>query len=1168
MNRWISDGFRLKGSKNNLGFLFFYELMTNSLQFKLLKDDETYHLGALLTRLMPPKDTGPGRKGLMISILKMLSYNILAAKDPAIPKFKDDRTFKLSTMIKGASSSFSNLLKQFKKFAQAGTGTVAGLRWPSDFRTVPQPSTTGVLPSEKHYLRDRRWVTTRVRDFSCSVREFGLADGGQGINIQRNDLKSFFSFPLFPITLSNFATNPTRAERGLPKVSDQLPFDVQRHPAARSHVAQSMIQRLKDDCKIYADEQNLGTVWKFLTLSDKEIETYTRLPSSPGVHEALAKVENLISLLQGLKQKDLNYVNVGIQRVLELANEFEAGSISHTDSLNADGSYNASKTASKLAKEASAFAASSFTSFAAPPSASASSSAGGLPLATTRKFVMPDQSTAPDWQELKTEDNPPKTYYYNSVTSTTSWDKPDALKTRMELEIEFELQWEELLSDSEHKYYFFCASNAKSIWTIPHARQIKFIPGSVNQRMWAAEMRKLGYDPGDKPAPPPAAPPPPGGAPKHAPGMLAAMKSAVSSAVSAVTNAVRERSNSGKLFFNIHPPQSPFLLTTGSNNLPALAFVSARHSGGEPTIWFEYLVTSLLSTRQEFDLRLLNPFLTSPQIELLRNIIVSVMFHTNRIGQINRCLLDAFDLLKLIKALQRVAANGGGASADVSLKQALSLKATTLATGLATKRHYLREARRGEGNIPIFAYDPRYLVFEFSDNLILRDTQVSLIDRFVQTTQIKGESMCTQMIMGQGKTTVVGPLLALILGDGKQLVTQVVPQALLDFSRGCMRSIFSSLIQKPILTFVFNRFQKVDPALHRKLLKARERRAVVVASPTSIKSFSLKFIEVLHNLDRIKNEEIAEQSGGSQASKSSSGGGILGALGLGSKAKERRNMVEERAAEARSLRAQAAECVKVLQLFREGSLLLDEVDLILHPLKSDTRDRGRETQCRGMLAASLEAVADDCFWVACVVCVCVCVCARSELNWPLGKKEALDFTRSKIGPGLRFEIPYHILDALFYAVEGKLVVPFHESREAMKLLDKIKLVVERGMQAKLMQRTPHLVLLNTAFYHKELRPLLASWSMLFLSSKRLSGLTDDEIRTYLTEGPKGPPMVVAAINAKLSTDYVKMINLTYEWLSSFLPFVLQKIDRVSFGLLSPDDLHRALKIDPRVSKAR
>jgi hypothetical protein len=193
---------------------------------------------------------------------------------------------------------------------------------------------------------------------------------------------------------------------------------------------------------------------------------------------------------------------------------------------------------------------------------------------------------------------------------------------------------------------------------------------------------------------------------------------------------------------------------------------------------------------------------------------------------------------------------------------------------------------------------------------------------------------------------------------------------------------------------------------------------------------------------------------------------------------------------------------------------------------------------------------------------------KSELNWPLGKKEALDFTRSKIGPGLRYEIPYHLLDALFYAMEGRLVVPFHESREAMKLLEKIKAVVERGLQAKLLQRTPHLVLLNTSFYHRELRPLLASWGIFFLNSKRLSGLTDDEMQTFLREGPNGPPMVVAQVNAKLTTDYVKMINLMYEWLASFLPFVLQKINRVSFGLLSAEDLARAMKIDPRISKAR
>lgn len=40
----------------------------------------------------------------------------------------------------------------------------------------------------------------------------------------------------------------------------------------------------------------------------------------------------------------------------------------------------------------------------------------------------------------------------------------------------------------------------------------------------------------------------------------------------------------------------------------------------------------------------------------------------------------------------------------------------------------------------------------------------------------------------------------------------------------------------------------------------------------------------------------------------------------------------------------------------------------------------------------------------------------------------------------------------------------------------------------------------------------------------------------------------------------QMLNLTHDWLRSFLPHVLTKIDRVSFGLLTPADLKRALEV--------
>lgn len=104
--------------------------------------------------------------------------------------------------------------------------------------------------------------------------------------------------------------------------------------------------------------------------------------------------------------------------------------------------------------------------------------------------------------------------------------------------------------------------------------------------------------------------------------------------------------------------------------------------------------------------------------------------------------------------------------------------------------------------------DPRFLVFEFTWNILLRKAQVILVRDFMGALR-SGKSMVKQMIMGQGKTTVVGPLLALMLGDGKSLVTQVVPPALLEFSRGIMRSTFSSIMHKRIYTLSCDRASKV-----------------------------------------------------------------------------------------------------------------------------------------------------------------------------------------------------------------------------------------------------------------------------------------------------------------------------------------------------------------------
>eukprot|EP00961_Rhodomonas_salina_P238205 3219647-Rhodomonas_salina.1 len=50
------------------------------------------------------------------------------------------------------------------------------------------------------------------------------------------------------------------------------------------------------------------------------------------------------------------------------------------------------------------------------------------------------------------------------------------------------------------------------------------------------------------------------------------------------------------------------------------------------------------------------------------------------------------------------------------------------------------------------SYDPRFLLFEFTCNMMLRQSQVQLVQRFV-TAHSSDKSLCHQLIMGAGKTT-------------------------------------------------------------------------------------------------------------------------------------------------------------------------------------------------------------------------------------------------------------------------------------------------------------------------------------------------------------------------------------------------------------------------------
>jgi len=531
------------------------------------------------------------------------------------------------------------------------------------------------------------------------------------------------------------------------------------------------------------------------------------------------------------------------------------------------------------------------------------------------------------------------------------------------------------------------------------------------------------------------------------------------------------------------------------------SYLLKRYCKQETHLWTEYLFGTLLSSRAHHDLQKLNPYLEASSIELLFDILVATILHANRVGQINRCISGANDLLKLLQRLSALhgmassarssmtgslsdaiiepsslSSSSDGSSAlavEEEIRAGLTINSEALAEQLCTGRYYV-DCIDGQGRV----YDPRFLVFEFTWNILLRQKQVVLVRDLIDNLK-NGRSVVKQMLMGQGKTTVVGPLLTLMLGDGQSLVCQIVPPALLEFSRSVMRSTFSSIMHKRIYTLSFDRASKIDRTMYQKLRNATETRGVVISTPTTIKSIELRFLELLDMV----NDKTRPRSG--------------------------------------ELERDAHQLGEVLRLFRQGVLIMDEVDLILHPLKS-------------------------------------------ELNFPVGEKHDLDFHPQ------RWKLPIHILDAVFYAERRRMAVGFRQSNRAFEILERLRVIIDRGYEVRALQRNPHVVLLNAEWYHSEMKPTMAEWTHLWLEAQHLSGLTKEHAIKYILEGASSEKNTELAeiVNEQLSPSHKKMLNLAHDWLRSFLPHVLQKIDRVTFGLLNAADLEKFIKNTPFMPRSR
>lgn len=171
----------------------------------------------------------------------------------------------------------------------------------------------------------------------------------------------------------------------------------------------------------------------------------------------------------------------------------------------------------------------------------------------------------------------------------------------------------------------------------------------------------------------------------------------------------------------------PLLFSTECN---FLRFRLGQVSEREPTVWFEHLVASILSTTAEHDIRSLNPYLSASAYKTVNSLTVVAMLASIRIGQSHRALAGLSHLVKLLRSVS----SKNTPEEQKRLCQEIGLQASKVATDLTCERHFMRVTPTA------VEFDPRFLVFEFTYSLMLRKSQVILVNKFLHALK-NGKSM-------------------------------------------------------------------------------------------------------------------------------------------------------------------------------------------------------------------------------------------------------------------------------------------------------------------------------------------------------------------------------------------------------------------------------------------
>ncbi|CAE7232459.1 unnamed protein product, partial [Symbiodinium sp. CCMP2456] len=533
-----------------------------------------------------------------------------------------------------------------------------------------------------------------------------------------------------------------------------------------------------------------------------------------------------------------------------------------------------------------------------------------------------------------------------------------------------------------------------------------------------------------------------------------------------------------------------------------------RRGGIEGHLWLEWCVGAELDNERFFEgcIAAVNKVSNTASAQLVGQRMLGMMLYVCRIAQAQLALGSLQDLRSAIRRAEKT-------GMDEVVSKELQTLAGRLAVFLGCKRNYTDAG----GSTDI---SPAFLLFEYVTGFLVRKQQVTLIQTFAKEAS-EGRSLVAQMIMGAGKTTCIAPMLTLLLGNDGRLVLNIVPKALLAQTRNVMRKMFGQILAKRVVTLEFSRMMGQDDPFDVQLIKmqlfdAQRDAAVVCTTPAAIKSMFLRHLELLQLNHLHMNTQKKYKAEMHKAKDSVSQ----------TRLKKRMQDVNK---EVEGNRVMAGFIGDVLAMLRNNSCaLIDEVDLVLHPLKS-------------------------------------------ELNFPIGNFEMYDLGCE------RWNLAVHLLDALFLNDEGHAAAGtfYPEIRNCIgkvgdeaaarisQLEEEIPSIVREGYEHLTLQKQPHLVLLSRPWYDEKLRRPLAEWLACWIVTrpeaekfrqavefKDVCDFLSMDLAELLKSSCK------ARVEVKAEGILGKLLTLGREWLFSLVPHVISKIDRVQYGLLTEQELQQ------------